>query len=365
MPMTPFIGVRISWLMLARKSDLSRDASVALSRASAIAASAPTSAVTSARVPTQPAMPPSPSGIDLEVTSTIRGVAPGTADLEAMAELGPVPAPGELGDRGGPRCSGADDRVPRLPDRLVRRDAGDLGPARVGVDVPVLGVGLEDADGRGVGEQPQLVGGGLHLAACGGERLGLEEEVGEDRDLGPQLVGRDRGEDEVDGAFGVEVGADDLVAAVRGDEDDRRHLGLPPLPDERGRLEAVHHRHADVEQDDREVLRHDAAQARRARSRLRRWSSRAAAAPAFSASRFAALSSTTRIGTAAGPPSRSAHRRPAPVAHRRGHAAGCAGSRQPRLEGREQLGGVDRLRARSRWRRRRGSVGVRRRRPCR
>ena len=34
MPMTPFIGVRISWLMLARKSDLSRDASVALSRAS-------------------------------------------------------------------------------------------------------------------------------------------------------------------------------------------------------------------------------------------------------------------------------------------------------------------------------------------
>ncbi len=48
MPMTPFIGVRISWLMLARKSDLSRDASVALSRASDMAASAPASAVTSA-----------------------------------------------------------------------------------------------------------------------------------------------------------------------------------------------------------------------------------------------------------------------------------------------------------------------------
>ena len=30
MPMTPFIGVRISWLMLARKSDLSLDASVRL-----------------------------------------------------------------------------------------------------------------------------------------------------------------------------------------------------------------------------------------------------------------------------------------------------------------------------------------------
>ena len=29
MPMTPFIGVRISWLMLARNSDFSRDASFA------------------------------------------------------------------------------------------------------------------------------------------------------------------------------------------------------------------------------------------------------------------------------------------------------------------------------------------------
>ena len=70
MPMTPFIGVRISWLMLARKSDLSRDASVALSRASDMAASAPASAVTSARVPTQPAVPPSRSGTGFEVTST-------------------------------------------------------------------------------------------------------------------------------------------------------------------------------------------------------------------------------------------------------------------------------------------------------
>ena len=32
------------------------------------------------------------------------------------------------------------------------------------------------------------------------------------------------------------------------------------LPDERGGLEPVHDRHADVEQDDREVLGHDAAQ---------------------------------------------------------------------------------------------------------
>ena len=61
-PITPLIGVRISWLMLARKSDLSREASVAWSRASTIAASASASAVTSASVPTQPeGRPPSSS----------------------------------------------------------------------------------------------------------------------------------------------------------------------------------------------------------------------------------------------------------------------------------------------------------------
>ena len=41
MPMTPFMGVRISWLMLARKSDFSRDASVASSRASDMASLRP------------------------------------------------------------------------------------------------------------------------------------------------------------------------------------------------------------------------------------------------------------------------------------------------------------------------------------
>ena len=48
--------------------------------------------------------------------------------------------------------------------------------------------------------------------ACAGELLRLGEEVGEDRDLGAELVRRDRGEDEVDRALGVEVGVDDLVA---------------------------------------------------------------------------------------------------------------------------------------------------------
>ena len=37
-PITPFIGVRISWLIVARNSDFSRDASIASSRASASSA---------------------------------------------------------------------------------------------------------------------------------------------------------------------------------------------------------------------------------------------------------------------------------------------------------------------------------------
>ena len=39
MPITPFIGVRISWLMLARKADFMRDASSAASRAAASSSS--------------------------------------------------------------------------------------------------------------------------------------------------------------------------------------------------------------------------------------------------------------------------------------------------------------------------------------
>ncbi len=77
MPMTPFIGVRISWLMLARKSDFSREASSASSLASDIAASAPASAVTSARVPTHPPISPWLSRSDREVTRAIRDGKPG------------------------------------------------------------------------------------------------------------------------------------------------------------------------------------------------------------------------------------------------------------------------------------------------
>ena len=89
----------------------------------------------------------------------------------------------------------------------------------------------------------ESIGRDLHSPRLRGQLLGLDEEVREDRDLGPQLVGRDRREDEVDRALGVEVGLGELVLSARGDEDDRRHLRLPALADGRGRLEAVHDRH--------------------------------------------------------------------------------------------------------------------------
>ena len=58
-PMTPFMGVRISWLMVARKSDFSRDDSNASSRASASSASSPLRSVMSWKLQTRPTTTPS------------------------------------------------------------------------------------------------------------------------------------------------------------------------------------------------------------------------------------------------------------------------------------------------------------------
>ena len=58
MPMMPFIGVRISWLMLARNSLLARLAASAASLASRMAASACFSASTSVCTPTHSRIPP-------------------------------------------------------------------------------------------------------------------------------------------------------------------------------------------------------------------------------------------------------------------------------------------------------------------
>ena len=88
----------------------------------------------------------------------------------------------------------------------------------------------------------------------------LREQVDEGRDPGPHDLAEDRHEDEVDGAARVCGGRLGLVAPEGRDEDDRRVLGLAALPDERGRLVAVHRRHADVHEDHGEVLSENRAQ---------------------------------------------------------------------------------------------------------
>ena len=95
-------------------------------------------------------------------------------------------------------------------------------------------------------EQQHLVG------ARAGAALALE--VAEDADLRAQHVGLEGLEHVVDGAR--LVAARDLgdVGAHRGQEDDRRRAAALAPADELRRLEAVHARHLDVEQDDGEVL---------------------------------------------------------------------------------------------------------------
>ena len=145
--------------------------------------------------------------MDLEVTSTIRGAASGTCDLEPVAELcRSTRLVGELGGEAGALLVGSMMASHVRPDRLVGGDAGDLGPARVGVDVPVVGVGLEDADGAASVSSRSWSADACTSRACAASASRLEEEVGEHRDLGPQLVRGDGREDEVDRALGVAVG---------------------------------------------------------------------------------------------------------------------------------------------------------------
>ena len=124
MPMTPFIGVRISWLMLARKSDLSRDASVASSRASDMAASASASARDVGERP-DPTCDPT-----VVVRDGLRGHEHDPRGLrrdpklESLSELGLDRRRRQAARTAGPAGrSELDVVVPRLPGRSVGRDA--------------------------------------------------------------------------------------------------------------------------------------------------------------------------------------------------------------------------------------------------
>ena len=112
----------------------------------------------------------------------------------------------------------------------------------------------------------------------GEQRLGLfdglllhplvhAEEVDEDRDLRLEHVRHDRLEEVVDGAAGDAAHHVFVERVDRRQEDDRRISEPLVLPDHRRRFEAVDVRHANVEQDQREILAQQMAQRLASRAR--------------------------------------------------------------------------------------------------
>ena len=83
---------------------------------------------------------------------------------------------------------------------------------------------------------------------------GLAIELGENLDLGAQHLGHDRHRDVVDGAHLVTAQTIDVADLDRRDEDHRRLLEPRMLADHGGELEPVQFRHADVDQDDGDLV---------------------------------------------------------------------------------------------------------------
>ncbi len=83
---------------------------------------------------------------------------------------------------------------------------------------------------------------------------GFQVQVDQHLHLGTQDEGVDRLEHHVDSAGRIGLEQVRLVTEHGGQEDDGNPAGLAPLPDVAGRLVAIHARHVQVQQDDREVL---------------------------------------------------------------------------------------------------------------
>jgi hypothetical protein len=81
---------------------------------------------------------------------------------------------------------------------------------------------------------------------------GLLVQIEKYRNLGPENLRHDWCQDVVDRPQRIAAG-DEHVVAKRRDEDDRRVLRVLSLANQGGRLEPVHTRHVDIEQDHREI----------------------------------------------------------------------------------------------------------------
>ncbi len=99
-----------------------------------------------------------------------------------------------------------------------------------------------------LGQQPTAV---LGLAL---DLQGLEVQVDQNLHLRAQDEGIDRLEHHIDGARRIGLEQVRLVTEHRGQEDDGDPAGAAPLADEAGRLVAVHPRHVQVQEDDRELI---------------------------------------------------------------------------------------------------------------
>ena len=91
------------------------------------------------------------------------------------------------------------------------------------------------------------------------DRFRFLVKIDKHADLRPQHVRVDRRGDEIHRSERVALG-DMRIIVERGDENDRRVLGPLPLANQRGRLEAIHLRHVDVEQDHGEIVLQQTAQ---------------------------------------------------------------------------------------------------------
>ncbi len=85
-------------------------------------------------------------------------------------------------------------------------------------------------------------------------QLCLSMQLNEDRNLGPQDLWNDGGQQVIDRP--ERITARDMVFRIadRGHKNDRRMFGTRPLADERCRFEAVHRRHRNIQEDHRKIL---------------------------------------------------------------------------------------------------------------
>src|SRR5579871_1534105 len=127
---------------------------------------------------------------------------------------------------------------------------------------------LQQPGGRGFEFRGAFGDAALQLDVHLFELPGLAEKFGKDPHLGAQQVGHYRHRHVINRAELITAQPVDVLDLDRRDEDDRRFLKTRMLADHLGELEAVEFRHADVDQDHRDVVLEEKRQRLTRRGRL-------------------------------------------------------------------------------------------------